>query len=68
CERLGIKREEVIAIGDAGNDIDMIRYAGLGVAMDNAFPQVKEAADYITASNEEDGVAQVIERFILASN
>ncbi|MDP4091017.1 MAG: Cof-type HAD-IIB family hydrolase, partial [Bacillota bacterium] len=46
CERLGIKREEVIAIGDAGNDIDMIRYAGLGVAMDNAFPQVKEAADY----------------------
>lgn len=65
-EELGIKREEVIAIGDAGNDIDMIKYAGLGVAMGNAYPQVKEAADYVTVTNEEDGVAEVIERFVLS--
>lgn len=67
-DELGIKREEVIAIGDAGNDIDMIKYAGLGVAMGNAFPEVKEAADYITVTNEEDGVAEVIEKFVLSDN
>lgn len=61
---LGIKREEVICIGDAGNDLDMIEYAGLGVAMQNAFEEVKEAADFITKTNEEDGVAYVIEKFI----
>ena len=44
----------------------MIKFAGLGVAMGNAFPQVKEAADYITATNDEDGVAKVIEKFVLA--
>jgi Cof subfamily protein (haloacid dehalogenase superfamily) len=65
-EKLNIPREEIIAVGDAGNDIDMIKYAGLGVAMNNAFPQVKEVADYITASNDDDGVAKVIEKFILA--
>ena len=42
----------------------MIEFAGLGVAMGNAFEEVKKAADYITASNEQDGVAQVIEKFI----
>ncbi|WP_054741487.1 sugar-phosphatase [Cellulosilyticum ruminicola] len=63
-EHLGIKREEVICIGDAGNDLDMIEYAGLGVAMGNAFDEVKKVADYITDSNEEDGVAKVIEKFI----
>ena len=61
---LGIKQEEVICIGDAGNDLDMIEYAGLGVAMGNAFEEVKAAADYITDTNDEDGVAKVIERFI----
>lgn len=64
-EKLGIKREEIIAIGDAGNDLDMIKYAGLGVAMDNAFDFIKEEADFITKSNEEDGVAHVINKFIL---
>lgn len=64
AEYLGIKQEEVICIGDAGNDLDMIQFAGLGVAMANAFEEVKEAADYITKSNEEDGVAHVIEKFI----
>jgi len=64
-EFLGIKKEEIIACGDAGNDLSMVKYAGLGVAMDNAVPEVKEAANYITASNDEDGIAKVIEKFIL---
>ena len=63
--RLGILREEVIAVGDGYNDMGMIGFAGLGVAMENAAEEVKQAADYITASNEEDGVALVVERFIL---
>jgi Cof subfamily protein (haloacid dehalogenase superfamily) len=65
AEALGLSPKEVICVGDAGNDIDMIKYAGLGVAMGNAFPEVKEIADYITSSNEEDGVANVINKFIL---
>lgn len=64
-EYLGIKREEIIACGDAGNDLSMVKYAGLGVAMGNATPEVKEAADFITTSNDEDGIANVIEKFIL---
>lgn len=65
AEKLGIKREEIICIGDSGNDIHMIKYAGLGVAMGNAFPEIKEIADYITLTNEENGVAHVINKFIL---
>ncbi|CRZ33508.1 hypothetical protein DFR55_1352 [Herbinix hemicellulosilytica] len=65
AKELGIKPEEVICVGDAGNDIDMIKYAGLGVAMGNATDDVKAAADFITLTNEEDGVAQVIEKFML---
>ncbi|GAB6167831.1 sugar-phosphatase [Clostridium carnis] len=65
AKHLGIKREEIITFGDAGNDIHMIEYAGLGVAMENAFDEVKEIADYITDSNENDGVATAIEKFIL---
>lgn len=65
AKHLGIKKEEVICVGDAGNDIHMIEYAGLGVAMGNAFKEVKEIADYITSSNDEDGVAEVIEKFML---
>jgi Cof subfamily protein (haloacid dehalogenase superfamily) len=67
AKHLNIRIEEVICIGDAGNDYHMIKYAGLGVAMDNAFPEVKEIADYITKTNENDGVAHVIKKFILAS-
>lgn len=63
--RLGIKREEIMAFGDGDNDTVMLKEVGFGVAMANGEPQVKEAADYITLSNEEDGVAQAIERFIL---
>ncbi|AEB75202.1 Cof-type HAD-IIB family hydrolase [Clostridium botulinum] len=65
AKKLGINPNEVIAVGDSGNDIDMIKYAGLGVAMGNAFSEVKEIADYITYTNEEDGLAHVIEKFIL---
>jgi Cof subfamily protein (haloacid dehalogenase superfamily) len=64
ANRLNIKQEEVICIGDAGNDIHMVEYAGLGVAMENAFPELKEVANYITLSNENHGVAHVINKFI----
>jgi Cof subfamily protein (haloacid dehalogenase superfamily) len=65
AEELGIKSHEIICIGDSGNDRQMIEYAGLGVAMENAFPEIKEIADYVTLSNEENGVAHVIDKFIL---
>ncbi|GCD12493.1 sugar-phosphatase [Clostridium tagluense] len=65
AKKLNIKQEEVICIGDAGNDIHMIKYAGLGVAMGNAFPEVKKIANFITKTNEEDGVAYIINKFIL---
>lgn len=63
--RLGIVKDEVIAIGDGYNDKGMIEFAGLGVAMANASTEVQDSADYITYSNEEDGVAHVVEKFIL---
>lgn len=62
---LKLTKEEMIAIGDGFNDLTMIQYAGLGVAMSNAQQQVKDAAQYITLSNEEDGVAHAVEKFIL---
>ncbi|MBU3159452.1 sugar-phosphatase [Clostridium frigoris] len=65
AKKLSIKQEEVICIGDAGNDIHMIKYAGLGVAMGNAYPEVKRAANFITKTNDQDGVAFIINKFIL---
>ena len=62
---LGLPASALMALGDGGNDTAMIRAAGLGVAMDNAFPEVKEAANYVTASNNEDGAARAIEKFVL---
>jgi Cof subfamily protein (haloacid dehalogenase superfamily) len=62
---LKINREEVIAIGDNLNDLDMIRYAGCGVAIGNAVQALKEAADLVTNSNDDDGVAEVIEKLVL---
>ena len=62
---IGVFQNNTICCGDAFNDISMVKYAGIGVAMGNAKPEVKEVADYITASNEEDGIAQVVERFLL---
>lgn len=63
--KIGISRTEMIACGDGFNDLSMIKYAGLGVAMSNAQTIVKEHADYITSSNNEEGVSHVIEKFIL---
>jgi len=62
---LGVNRENVMAIGDQTNDTEMIRWAGLGVAMANSTRSVLQAADHVTGSNEHDGVAQAIEKFIL---
>ena len=61
---LGCKREELMACGDGFNDLTMIKYAGLGVAMANARDEVKECAGFVTCSNDEDGVAAAVERFI----
>ena len=61
---LGIRREEIMACGDGDNDTVMLREAGFGVAMGNAEEQVKEAADYITLTNEEEGVARTVERWL----
>ena len=65
-DHLAILPEEMICCGDGFNDISMIRYAGLGVAMANAQEKVREIADYITLSNDEDGLVHVIDKFILA--
>lgn len=65
AENLGIKREEILAIGDGMNDLDMLEYAGTGVAMENAAPQAKEVADYITDTNDNHGVAKAINKFVL---
>ena len=64
-EKLGMTREEMVAVGDGYNDLSMIQYAGMGVAMANAQEPVRKAADYVTLSNEEDGVAAVVEKFFL---
>lgn len=61
----GVPREQVLAIGDSYNDLDMITWAGTGIAVGNAHPGIKAAAQYITASNEEDGVAEALQRYVL---
>lgn len=65
AQHLNILAEEVICIGDAGNDLHMIEYAGLGVAMGNATDEIKAIANYITADHKQSGVAEIIEKFIL---
>lgn len=65
-KEIHMTKEEMIAVGDGFNDLSMIKYAGLGVAMQNAQPVVKENADFITLTNDEDGVAYVVEKFILS--
>lgn len=61
---LGLKREQTMAIGDGENDFSMIKDAGIGVAMKNAIPALHEIADYITDTNDEDGVALAISHFV----
>lgn len=65
AEILGVDQHATMAIGDSGNDLAILKAAGIGVAMANADEQIKKQADYITGSNEEDGVASAIERFVL---
>ena len=65
-EILGISKDEIMACGDGSNDIEMIREAGLGVAMSNSIDEVIEAADYVTLSNDEDGAAKAIEKYVLS--
>lgn len=64
-EKLNIPIEETMSIGDQGNDLSMIEAAGIGVAMGNAVEEVKQAADFVTSNNDEDGVAKAIEKFVL---
>ncbi|MCL6599674.1 MAG: Cof-type HAD-IIB family hydrolase [Alicyclobacillus macrosporangiidus] len=64
CERLAIRPDQVVAVGDSLNDVPMIRWAGLGVAMGNAQPAVKAEADWIADGCEAHGVARVIERIL----
>lgn len=65
AEDMQIAPKHILAIGDGENDIEMLQYAGIGVAVSNAMPRVKEVADYVVGTNDEDGVAEAIERFVL---
>lgn len=64
-EMLGLEKEQIMGIGDQENDLSLVENAGLGVAMANAIAPVKAAADYITKSNDENGVAHAIRKFVL---
>lgn len=65
CDYYNVPTQRTIAIGDAPNDLDMLKQAGVGVAMASAPEPVKRAADYVTAHNDDDGVAEALERFAL---
>lgn len=65
---LGISRDAMVCCGDGYNDLTMLQFAGLGVAMANAKEEVLKVADYITASNDHDGVALVVEKFFLQNS
>jgi Cof subfamily protein (haloacid dehalogenase superfamily) len=67
CADFQIPAERVLAIGDSRNDVPMLRWAGLGVAMGNSLPEVRQSVRYVTATNDEDGVALAIRRFGLRS-
>ena len=62
---VGVPLEQVAVVGDGRNDVSMFRVAGLSIAVDNASDEVKKAADHVTASNVDDGVAQAIDRYVL---
>ena len=64
-ELIGITREEIIAFGDAENDLEMIRFAGIGVAMGNGAEEVKAVADYVTADIDDDGIEKALKHFNL---
>ena len=64
CKGLGIDSSEVIAFGDAENDLEMIQFAGHGVAMGNACDALKDAADEVTLTNNEDGIAHALNHLL----
>ena len=66
-ELLGLEKNQVMACGDSENDLEMLRAVGLGVAMANAALEIRSQADVVTASNDEDGVALALERFVLGA-
>lgn len=65
CNLWGINREEVLTIGDQNNDIDLIQCGGIGVAMGNGTPELKECADYITDTVQNDGFVKAVEKFVI---
>lgn len=65
CEKYGIKPEQIMAIGDGENDLTMVKYAGTSVAMGNAIDILKNQVDFITETNNKDGVAMAINKFVL---
>ena len=65
AKKLNIHQSEIIAVGNAGNDLTMIEYAGLGVWVDNVTPELRHRGDVVVASNNNHGVAEVIKRYIL---
>ncbi|MFN8416422.1 MAG: Cof-type HAD-IIB family hydrolase [Cytophagaceae bacterium] len=65
AKSLHISPSEIIAVGNAGNDLSMVQYAGMGVWVDNVTPELRHLADLIVASNNDDGVAEVVEKFLL---
>jgi HAD superfamily hydrolase (TIGR01484 family) len=67
CADFQIVPERVLAIGDSRNDVPMLQWAGIGVAMANALPEVRQAVAHVTAANDHDGVALAIERFVFAA-
>jgi hydroxymethylpyrimidine pyrophosphatase-like HAD family hydrolase len=64
CGLLGVQQSEVLAFGDAHNDLSLLAQAGVSVAVSNAVPELQQAATFVTDSNDQDGVAQVIERVL----
>ncbi len=62
-EKLGINRSEVITVGDSSNDLEMVKWAGLGIAVGNASKNLKEAADYITTSNRSQAIDEIIDKY-----
>jgi hypothetical protein len=65
CDRLGVGRDETMAIGDNANDVGMLKWARVGVAVGNAVPAALAAADYVTATNDADGAAHAVQRILL---
>ena len=65
AKALGVPLEQTAVVGDGQNDVFMFKVAGLSIAVDNASDEVKQAADHVTASNVDDGVAKAIDRYVL---